>query len=737
MKSFSTFLLCFIIANVFVSCDSMLKKDKRLGIETQTVNSARFVGSEKCKDCHQKEYSEWMGSHHQLAMQIADSGSVLGDFNDVHFISKGINYHFYRKGHDFMVNTEGNDGTYQDFKIKYTFGISPLQQYIIEFDKGNEQCLLVAWDAKSLKWFDLQPKLEIHHSEWMHWTGGSMTWNNMCADCHSTYLEKNYNPENSSYNTTFTEINVGCEACHGPSDQHVEYYVNKSKYKDSNPPVLYMHNKMSSKEVVQKCARCHSRRSMVSNGFDYKGHYLDNYYPNLIRYPTYERDGQILDEDYVYGSFMQSKMYHYGISCKDCHDMHTLKLKKDGNNLCLSCHEPEYNSFQHHFHKENSEASQCINCHMTGRIYMGIDFRRDHSFRVPRPDQTMKYGTPNACNKCHKDKSAKWASEFIIEKYGTKRPKHFSDWLLPGLEGNVDSLKNLVKQNDFPELIRATATNVLGERLQTNKDVEFIVEMLNDSSAMVRREAILSLVNLGKGFSKEVENNLSDSIRTVRIAAARYFILNNLITQNLGFEKAKQEFLTDLNVNSDFASGQFQLALYYTSLGNRVGAKNAYKKALKIDNYYNMARMNLALMEYEDSNVKIAEQLYLKVIEQEADYSYPYFMLGLLYNEQNFPDKSLLYLDLSCQKKPFILKAHYNYALKLQQMGNYKKADKILNQVLKRTPNDESVLYIKMLGNIKENKYKEAEQICHVLIKIAPHKPEYKKILNDIKQNFN
>ena len=732
MKIIHFTILSFSLTFFFACNKSDKGNKKQFPAHSKTLKQS-FAGSSACKECHQKEYKDWLGSDHQLAMQKADSNSVLADFNDKRFKSKGVDYHFYKNNGEYFVNTEGHDGKYHDFKIKYTFGVRPLQQYIVPFEKGKYQCLLSAWDTNSSKWFDLQPDLKIKHDEWMHWTGGSMTWNNMCADCHSTFVEKNYDESTESYNTTFVEINVGCEACHGPGAQHIEYYTNRDKYKDILPPKFYLDNNMDSKELVQKCARCHSRRSMVTNSFNFEGHYLDYYFPNLINYPVYEKDGQIQDEDYVVGSFMQSRMYNLeGVSCSNCHDMHTMKLKKEGNDLCLQCHEKKYDSYQHHFHKQNTEASQCINCHMTGRYYMGVDFRRDHSFRVPRPDQTVKYGTPNACNNCHKDKTAQWASDFIIEKYGKKRPKHFSDWLLPGQNGNIDSLKSLIIQTDFPEIVRATAVNLLSNQIYSKNELNVVLKMLEDKSPLVRREAIMTLVNMGQGYENAIEPRLNDSIRTVRIAAARYFVLNNIKIDNTGIEKAKNEFLTDLHVNSDFASGQHQLALYYMSQGDRKSAKKAYEKALEIDNYYNLSRMNLALMEYEDGNVEKAEKLYKKVIRQEPEYSYPYFMLGLLYNEKNRDKESLKYLGLACEKQPFILRAYYNYALKLQKSGNYKQADKVIDKALKVYPLDENMLYIKMLGKINGKKTGEAKEICKKLLEISPGNREYLRIMNSL-----
>ena len=725
-----TFLFFVLLTNY--SCNHGDKIKKEQAHYTTKISPESFAGSSKCKVCHEKEYNDWMGSDHQLAMQKADSASVLGNFNDVHFTSKGVNYHFFKKDSLYFVNTEGDDGKYHNYKIKNTFGYYPLQQYIVQFPKGNEQCLLAAWDSKDNKWFDLQPKLKTNHDEWMHWTGGSMTWNNMCADCHSTFLEKNYSPETKEYHTKYAEINVSCEACHGPAKEHITFYKNLNAGNKSKPPTLFMYNNIQSKELVQKCARCHSRRASVRNVFDYKGHFLDYYYPNLIQIPIYELDGQILDEDYVYGSFMQSKMYHNNVSCKDCHDMHTLKLKKKDNALCLQCHEPEYNTFQHHFHKQNTEASKCVNCHMTGKYYMGNDFRRDHSFRIPRPDQSMKYNTPNACNKCHKDKTAQWASDFIDKKYGNIRRDHFSNLLLPGINGELDSLRKLISLSKYPEIIRATAVNILGKQLQSSQDLDLLKEMLNDLSPMVRKEAVSALAETNNNFSNEIEKRLDDSIRTVRIAAARYFILHNLKPKSKAFKRAKKEYLTELKVNADFASGQHQIALHFTSQGDRAKAKNAYRQALIIDNYFNMSRINLALMEYEDGNIEEAESLYLKVIEQEPEYSYPYFMLGLLYNEKSNNKKSLKYLKKATEKHPPIPNAFYNYVLKLQQTKKYKESLKVLDKALSLFPSNERMLYIKLLGEINTNNKKKARVTCNELIKINPQNNDYKRIMKEI-----
>ena len=488
--------------------------------------------------------------------------------------------------------------------------------------------------------------------------------------------------------------------------------------------------------MVDKCAICHSRRSQFTKKFDYTGEFLDHYSPSLLVDPIYELDGQIKDEDYVYGSFIQSKMYHNGISCKDCHDVHSLQLKKKGNDLCLTCHVPQYDTESHHFHKNNSEGAQCINCHMPGKFYMGNDFRRDHSFRVPRPDQTVKYDVPNACNTCHKDKSAKWASEFVKENYGAERADHFSDHLLKGyFEDNI-GFEEVFTNKNYPNIARATAINQY--QITSKKEIERLLKYLKDSSALVRSEVITSIEKLGgDNYSKNIAPLLNDPIRSVRITAARYFNMNGQnMSQTTNFDKAHKEYLEAMDMNSDFASGQHQIALYHQTKGDTLEEIKAYKKALEIDNYYNMSRMNLAFLYYQQGNIKECEKLYLKVIEQEPKFGPSYYMLGLLYNETGNTKKALKYLDAACEKEPVNLTAFYNYALILQKEGNNKESLKTINNALKIAPNSEKLLYVQLIGQLNLKLSNDAYQTCLKLIEVAPNNSNYQQIIKKLSQEI-
>lgn len=686
------FRIIILIALCF-SCSSK-EKEAYTELKDGKVVSASFVGSETCKTCHEDQYKDWQGSHHDQAMKIADSTSVLGLFEGEVFTHKSIKSKFFKKDGDYYVNTEAQDGTYQDFKIEYTFGVTPLQQYLIKFPNGEYQCLTTAWDSLENKWFSLNSAVDINHGDWLHWTGGAMSWNTMCADCHSTNLHKNYNSKTDTYKTTFSEIDVSCEACHGPSSSHVSYY--KNPVEDKLPPALYMDAKMTSKEVVDKCARCHSRRSQLTKHFDYEGSFMDHYSPSLLIDPLYELDGQIRDEDYVYGSFVQSKMYHNGVSCRDCHNVHSLKLKKQGNDLCLTCHEPAYNEPSHNFHPVGSEGAQCVNCHMPGKIYMGNDFRRDHSFRIPRPDQTVSHGVPNACNGCHQDKSAEWAKEVIIAKFGEERADHFSDQLLKGYHGDILAFEKLMGDGSYPAIARATALGQYTNQQMGQNELQKLLYYLNDSSGIVRNEAVLSLERMrNPNLANYVAPLLKDSLRMVRISAAQYFNMLGIdMSANPDFKKSHKEFLEGLNANADFASGQHQIGLYYQAIGKDDSAIKTYERAIKIDGYHNRSRMNLALLYFNKGRVKDAENLYLKVVEQEPAFSYSYYMLGLLYNETGDSAKSLEYLGKTIGKQPVEMKFYYNYALKLNEVNRSSEALKIIQEGISIFGNNEGLLSV-------------------------------------------
>ena len=672
-------------------------------------------------------------------MQLANRETILAAFKGEKFTSQGVTSRFYSKGEDFFVNTEGPDGKYHDYKIIYTFGITPLQQYIVQFPNGRYQCLRTAWDTEKNLWFDLYPDFKVVHSEWLHWSRGGLNWNTMCSDCHSTNVRKNYRPETQGYDTKFALINVSCEACHGPGKQHVDEATRLGKdYKASG--TMKMNAKTEPKELADQCARCHMRREQISESFNFEGTMLDHYFPQLITDRLYFVDGQILEEDYVYGSFVQSKMYLNDVSCTDCHNPHSLELKFKGNKLCAQCHIPsDYDTPKHHFHEVGSESGKCINCHMTGRFYMGNDFRRDHSFRIPRPDISLKYNTPNACTECHKDKDDSWAWRAFKEWYGVPDYRHFSERLAHGLSGNadgMDSLVSLAKDNLEPAIARASA--VRGMQLYMNADdIADLMTFLNDSSPLVRGATLDVLGDIiSTDYAKYLFPLLKDSKRSVRVKA--FYALGTLSENEIPtnykevYNKVKKEFFKYLDATSDFAGGLAKKANFYLKKGDLSTAIENYEAALAIDNLNNMVRTSLANAYYRNGEFEKAENAFKTIIGQEPGFGPTYYSLALLLAETGKNKEAIEQLEEGISYMPDNLRAYYNLGLLYDSVGEAEKAKNTILKGLRISPANEELLYTLAFFHSKYGEIQRAREIAAQLVEMHPNNRNYTAFLQQL-----
>jgi len=524
--------------------------------EVVTTEPAAYVGGATCARCHEAQTELWRGSHHDLAMQVANEETVLGDFGGKTLTQSGVTSTFFKEDEKFLVRTEGPNGELDDYEVAYTFGFQPLQQYLVPFPGGRYQALTVAWDSRpsdegGQRWFSLQPNERIAPDDELHWTARGYNWNFMCAECHSTNLQKNYDLGENAYQTSWSEIDVSCEACHGPGSHHVGWAESVPEGASVDPgsslglvvrlgdsdngvwmtdPETGLSKReppRQSRVTIEMCARCHSRRGVFEDDYGYGRPLMDTHRPALLDERLYYADGQIEEEVYVYGSFLQSKMYREGVTCQDCHDPHSLSVRATGNAVCASCHLTEkFDTSDHHFHRAGSPGAQCVECHMPARNYMVVDPRRDHSFRVPRPDLSVEIGTPNACNGCHQDRSANWAADTVVAWYGPARydEKHYGEAIHAGRRALVDAESALMELADdaaMPGIARATAVSLLGRYLSPSS-VPTIERAMGSSDPLLRAAAaenlpaleVSSLLSLGLPL-------LHDPIRQVRLDATR------------------------------------------------------------------------------------------------------------------------------------------------------------------------------------------------------------------------
>lgn len=620
-------------------------------------------------------------------MQAVSDSTILGDFSGSRYAADGVNSVFFKKGSDYILNTEGSDGRYHDYKVRYVFGYFPLQQYLIETQGGRLQSSRQSWNSRNKKWFHQYPGEHIHFRDWLHWTGNSQNWNTMCASCHSTNFKKNYNFERDSYSSSFSEMNVACETCHGPGSKHLAYvqsesYANGGRVKHA---WLEYGKEPNNQDQLRSCVPCHTRKTDLAAEYHSSSEVLDNWIPELISSENYFADGQIMGEDYEYGSFVQSKMYKHGVKCSDCHNPHSGKIRKTGNTLCLSCHQPKYGTEAHHFHKISGEGSQCVNCHMPQKTYMGNDHRRDHSFRIPRPDQSLVYKTPNACNTCHSNRTTAWAASAIQNRYGNNRAYHFSDDLLPasasGPETRAHALK-LAADTSQPEIARATAVFYLGKfsDLQT---CEALLKYSKDEQAMLRYQAFRALQNFpAENWLADASHGLTDKVKAVRIAAADLYHLAGELrlpsNAKKAYNLANAENKAYLHYQRDFAVGNVMVADYYLQESDYKNAIVHYLRGLQKDSLMNYPRLNLA----SAYNGVGLNQNALAVLNQAAqldpENESMLYKLALIRYEMGDPTGS----D-SCFKKALATgkasaEVYYNYGLLLQQNNNNQQAESIL-----------------------------------------------------------
>jgi tetratricopeptide (TPR) repeat protein len=715
-------------------------------VEAAGEDRPDFVGSAACRDCHRPAWDAWLGSDHDLAMAEASEETVLGDFDGAELTVHGVTSRFWREDGRFLVETEGPGGETTTFEVAYTFGHDPLQQYLIPFDGGRLQALWIAWDVERGRWFHLYPDRRIAPDDWLHWTRNAQNWNGMCAECHSTNLKKGYDPDAEIYTTTWSDIDVGCEACHGPGSRHLAWAGVPAM---ARPPLDHAGLVMPTASIepaalVELCAPCHSRRAELGD-YDHTGlNLLDHMLPSLLREGLYHADGQILEEVYVYGSFLQSKMYARDVTCSDCHDSHSLQLRHQGNELCLQCHQREvYDSYDHHFHKKvhegrPSDGALCTKCHMVEQPYMVIDWRADHSFRVPRPDLTTEIGTPNACTQvgCHSDRPLSWSLDAYRRWYGQARKPHFGTTFTSARRDDPAAepeLVRLVENTLLPPMVRATALELLARYPQAATSGAFRTALFADDP-LIRHTAVTSLVIPEPHERADLlAPLLSDPAKAVRLAAVSQLagtpgeLMKSY--QQAAFREALAEYREAMSYSLDFAASGMNLGNLYVNLSRPREAERYYRLALAIDDLFFPAKLNLAVLLSGQGRNDQAEQLLREVLAAYPSNVDATYSLGLLLVEMGRPDEAVEQLGRAAGLMPRNARVHYNLGLLLQQLARVNEAEQELRMAAELEPANLDVLYALADHFFKRGMMSEALNVAERMI--AAHPEE--RVGHDIK----
>ena len=653
-------------------------------------------------------------------MQDATPAAVAGDFSDTRVGFHDMATRFFREESGYHVETVGPAGETRTFPVRYAFGHRPLQQYLIDRGDGVLQAFDVAWDTRSTqdggqRWYHLQTAEPITPDHPFFWAGHAMNWSSHCADCHSTHVTKTFDESARRFRTEYAEVNVACEACHGPARQHVRL-AETGALADSptagfergpaeriawrfapGKPIAEPHGLPDDREI-DMCGGCHSLRTPLTADTVGKP-YHDAYRLELLTDVRYFPDGQIREESFVLGSFLQSRMHNRGVTCGNCHEPHSGGLVVEGNAVCTQCHRTDvFDGPAHHRHPAGQPGSACVDCHMPARTYMGVDDRRDHSFPIPRPTLSADLGVPNACVDCHEGRDNHWAAARLRDWGVAEEPAHWSRTfrrLRIGDPEVLDEVQSLLADPHTSALVKASLLAHTAN-IGTQALPGLLQPWLAAPDPLIRRGAVAATIGLpGVIRWPLLANRVRDDNPVVRFEVA--IALSNVHRElppsaRPAMQTLYAEHRQALAASSDLAASQGALARLEILLGRTQAAERAFEQALEIDPAYLPALVDLADLRRAQGREADAGGLLRKALEADPGNGAANVALGLhlvrLRRYEDALEPLAKAIDASDAEPRF---AHI-YAVAQHSLGHRDAALATLRQGLERWPWDFDLL---------------------------------------------
>jgi predicted CXXCH cytochrome family protein len=600
-----------------------------------------YVGSQACQRCHDGEYDSWRKTLHVQMTKPIGEARVEGDFRPhTHVEQNGRAYTMESKDGRYYVSIAHDGRPAEKFQVDYTLGANRFQGYLSKLPDGRIYVLPIFWHNESKRWLDWKEIAPVpdHPTEDLR-----QIWNITCVNCHATNLARNYNPKTRTYATTWTEMGVGCEACHGPGAEHVvigDAWDKDPVHAPAKPTMaqlrIFSPAKATPRQTFDACGYCHGNKNNTFFGFTPGDRYEDYALPFLISQPNPPNDPQ--GEFWPDGrpsrfnrpqALTLSGCFQRGqATCTSCHRMHgpenahMLKVAvetPDGrrtgesDGLCTQCHktvnsqQSTVDSRSHTHHAPDSPGSRCIECHMSDVNWRLITRRRDHTFQAPVPELTSRYGVPNACTTCHEDKSPEWAASTMDRWYGNKERRlatlAMSDAIYTAAAGDASALSDIARlasDRSHGMLIRASAAEFAGQlivkagaageagRPRDAAVINALIGAANDPEPTVRAAAITSLGSVVDDRTTAViAAHLTDAARLVRVRAAEALMDRGLVRLDgavgAALDRAQSEWTDSLRTFNDSARDQATLGWLEASRGRTPEATDALTNAIALD----------------------------------------------------------------------------------------------------------------------------------------------------------
>jgi len=744
-------ILWFLVLAAIVGCDSRETSGPAVPSSQPAATSqpgsassqasapgGGYAGAESCQECHEEAYKAWRDSHHANALR-----DLMPELDGEAFVPERPISHGTQtslatmQDGQYTLRTMGQNGELYDFHPTGVIGVWPLWQYLIPVGDGRLQVTELAFDPDKKEWFDVYGDEDRQSHEWGHWSNRGMNWNSMCATCHTTDFQKNYDRVTDGYRSTYQVQGVDCEQCHGPMQAHVDWQDAHPDDED-DPTIQWLDND----QYLAVCGSCHARRGDLTGRFKSGDKFLDHYDPVLpdlsdVYYP----DGQVREEDFEYVAFTLSYMNTMGVRCFTCHDSHSGKTRKQGNDLCLQCHERKMTTriaidpAEHSHHPSDKPGFLCIDCHMPQTVYMARHWRHDHGMTIPDPVLTKAFGIPNGCTRCHAEEGVDWAIEWVEKWYGQRmeRPTRQRARLLArikaGDEEAVPGLLALLPEELNPAW-RAVYVRFLAPLLTQGQSkvgeavVAALLELIDDPSPLVQASVIEALSPIVSGAVGRLVAKLDHPVQLVRVKAA--WALRQVTTLS---ERAHHDLMTFLDFNEDQPTGVFHKGNYYAEIGRPEEALAWFEKATQWDPGAAPFRHSYAVVlsrlgRLDEALMQLAEASNLD--REEA--FYPYSM-GLLYAEMGRFVEARDALRAATARASHHGRFWYNLALAEDRLGDTDAALDAMFKAEALEPHEPTYPYVRATLLLRQQKTDAARRALERVLQIDPTHQQARQLI--------